>query len=131
MVGLDVCPANIAYCSSKTRLPEASYLVADAENIPFANESFDVVLNMESAHAYPNRAKFYAEVYRILRPGGIFLYTELMPADQVEQNVRLLRGSRLVRNSKSGCDLECPLSCEENAKQRTGPQGIANKPMRT
>jgi SAM-dependent methyltransferase len=127
MVGLDVCPANIAYCSSKNRLPAASYLVADAENIPFTNESFDVVLNMESAHAYPNRAKFYAEVYRILRPGGTFLYTELMPAEQVERNVRLLKeaGLSVIRNQDVTSNVL--LSCEGNAKQRTGPQGIAKQ----
>ena len=131
LVGLDVCPANITYCSCKTRLPEASYLVADAENIPFANESFDVVLNMESAHAYPNRAKFYAEVYRILRPGGTFLYTELMPAEQVKRNVRLLKeaGLSVIRNQDVTSNVL--LSCEGNAKQRTGRKGLRNKPMRT
>ena len=54
IVGLDICPANIADCNAKSRGGESFYLVGDAENIPFADESFDVVLNIESAHAYPN-----------------------------------------------------------------------------
>ncbi|WP_270168446.1 class I SAM-dependent methyltransferase [Paenibacillus sp. SYP-B4298] len=126
IVGLDICPANIAYCSAKSRMVEAFYLVGDAENIPFADESFDVVLNMESAHAYPNRSRFYEEVYRIMRVGGVFLYTELMLADQVAQNVRLLEeaGLSVIRNQD--VTLNVLLSCDENAKQRTGTQGIAN-----
>ncbi|MEK5468041.1 methyltransferase domain-containing protein [Paenibacillus sp. FSL R7-0210] len=126
IVGLDICPANIAYCSAKSRWAEAFYLVGDAENIPFADGSFDVVLNMESAHAYPNRSRFYEEVYRIMRTGGVFLYTELMLEDQVTQNVRLLEeaGLSVIRNQDVTSNVL--LSCEENAKQRTGTQGIAN-----
>ncbi|WP_339222191.1 class I SAM-dependent methyltransferase [Paenibacillus sp. FSL H8-0332] len=126
IVGLDICPANIAYCSAKSRGGEAFYLVGDAENIPFADESFDIVLNMESAQAYPNRSRFYEEVYRIMRVGGVFLYTELMLEDQVAKNVRLLEeaGLSVIRNQDVTSNVL--LSCDENAKQRTGPQGIAN-----
>ncbi|PWV99300.1 methyltransferase family protein [Paenibacillus cellulosilyticus] len=126
IVGLDICPANIAYCSAKPRLTESFYLVGDAENIPFADESFDVVLNMESAHAYPNRTRFYEEVYRIMRYGGVFLYTELMLEEEVVQNVRLLEeaGLTVIRNQDVTSNVL--LSCDENAKQRTGAQGIAN-----
>ncbi|MFD2875009.1 class I SAM-dependent methyltransferase [Paenibacillus rhizoplanae] len=126
IVGLDICPANIAYCSVKSRGVEAFYLVGDAENIPFADESFDIVLNMESAQAYPNRSRFYEEVYRIMRVGGVFLYTELMLEDQVAKNVRLLEeaGLSVIRNQDVTSNVL--LSCDENAKQRTGPQGIAN-----
>ncbi|WP_127529564.1 class I SAM-dependent methyltransferase [Paenibacillus kobensis] len=125
-VGLDICPANIAYCSAKSRRTESFFLVGDAENIPFADESFDVVLNMESAHAYPNRARFYEEVYRIMRYGGVFLYTELMLEEEVAQNVRLLEeaGLSVIRNQDVTSNVL--LSCDENAKQRTGTQGIAN-----
>ncbi|MBD3922235.1 class I SAM-dependent methyltransferase [Paenibacillus sp. PR3] len=125
-VGLDICPANIAYCSAKSRPTESFYLVGDAENIPFADESFDVVLNIESAHAYPNRKRFYEEAYRILRYGGVFLYTELMLEEEAAQNVRLLEeaGLSVIRNQDVTSNVL--LSCDENAKQRTGAQGIAN-----
>nr|WP_154960625.1 class I SAM-dependent methyltransferase [Paenibacillus xylanexedens] len=125
IVGLDICPANIAYCSAKSR-EGAFYLVGDAENIPFADESFDVVLNIESAHAYPNRSRFYEEVYRIMRVGGLFLYTELMQEDEVARNVRLLEevGLTVIRNQDVTSNVL--LSCDENAKQRTGTQGIAS-----
>ena len=48
----------------------------DAESLPFADESFDAVINVEASHAYPRLSRFLAEVVRVLRPGGHFLYAD-------------------------------------------------------
>lgn len=127
IAGLDICTANIEFCSSKKNSDEMFFLVGDAENIPFANESFDVVLNIESAHAYPNRRQFYEEVYRILRPNGVFLYSELMPVGIVEQNTLVLTEIGFVLSRNQNATSNVLLSCDENAQQRTGAQGIAKK----
>lgn len=126
IAGLDMCTANIEFCSSRNRLDEVFFIVGDAEKIPFANESFDIVLNTESAHAYPNRNQFYDEVYRILRPNGVFLYTELMSVETLDQSTLLLKemGFFILRNQNATSNVL--LSCDDNAKQRTGAQGIAN-----
>jgi len=44
----------------------------DAEALPFPDSSFDVVLNVESSHCYGSIDRFFAEVARVLRPGGFF-----------------------------------------------------------
>ena len=49
----------------------------DAENLPFPDQSFDAVINIESSHCYPRFPRFLAEVARVLRPGGHFLYADL------------------------------------------------------
>ena len=46
------------------------FVHGDAENLPFAKASFDVVINVESAHCYGSIDRFLAEVHRVLRPGG-------------------------------------------------------------
>jgi ubiquinone/menaquinone biosynthesis C-methylase UbiE len=48
----------------------------DAENLPFLDESFDAVLNVEASHAYPHFNRFLSEMVRVLRPGGHFLYVD-------------------------------------------------------
>jgi ubiquinone/menaquinone biosynthesis C-methylase UbiE len=48
----------------------------DAENLPFADQSFDAVINVEASHCYPRFPRFLAEVARVLRPGGHFLYCD-------------------------------------------------------
>jgi ubiquinone/menaquinone biosynthesis C-methylase UbiE len=51
--------------------------LADAENLPFASDSFDVVYSYGVMHHSPNTAKCLTEAWRVLKPGGearIMLY---------------------------------------------------------
>ena len=43
---------------------------ADAEALPFADESFDLVLGHAVLHHLPNLRRAFAEFHRVLRPGG-------------------------------------------------------------
>jgi ubiquinone/menaquinone biosynthesis C-methylase UbiE len=52
------------------------FVQGDAQNLPFPDESFDAVVNVEASHQYPDFPGFLAEVTRVLRPGGHFLYTD-------------------------------------------------------
>src|SRR5262249_54145330 len=74
ITGLDLLPAAIDFCRRTHRCPAASFEQGDAEQLPFADASFDVVTNLESSHGYPNIRQFYSEVYRVLTAGGHFLY---------------------------------------------------------
>ena len=49
---------------------ERRFEVGDAEHLPFEDESFEVVTNMESSHTYPNLRAFFSEVRRVLAKGG-------------------------------------------------------------
>jgi ubiquinone/menaquinone biosynthesis C-methylase UbiE len=54
-----------------------TYVQGNAERLPFPDESFDVVINVESSHAYGSFQNFLAEVFRVLRKGGVFLITDI------------------------------------------------------
>jgi ubiquinone/menaquinone biosynthesis C-methylase UbiE len=54
------------------------FVHGDAQSLPFADESFDVVINIEASHGYPDFPRFLAEVARVLRPGGRFLYADVL-----------------------------------------------------
>ncbi len=79
VTGVDLSPEAIAFCRRRHRRPNVRFEVGDAENLPVETSSFDVVTNIESSHVYPNPQKFFAEVRRVLKPGGIFLYTDILP----------------------------------------------------
>lgn len=49
-------------------------LVADAERLPFQDESFDLVLGHAVLHHIPDLEKAFAEFHRVLRPGGVILF---------------------------------------------------------
>jgi ubiquinone/menaquinone biosynthesis C-methylase UbiE len=74
--GLDFNPDGIAFCQKRHHVPGLDFMHGDAENLPFADESFDAVVNVEASHAYPRLPRFLAEVVRVLRPGGHLLYTD-------------------------------------------------------
>lgn len=60
--------AREAHLENSTR-----FLVANALDLPFEDGEFDFVWSMESGEHMPDKQKFLAECYRVLKPGGIFL----------------------------------------------------------
>jgi ubiquinone/menaquinone biosynthesis C-methylase UbiE len=44
----------------------------DVGALPFADESFDIVLSLNGFHAFPDKEAAYRETRRVLRKGGIF-----------------------------------------------------------
>jgi ubiquinone/menaquinone biosynthesis C-methylase UbiE len=83
-VGLDVAQTAIEFCrrtyANNERL---SFVRGSALDLPFADATFDVVLNVEASNDYGDRPRFFREVARVLKPDGIFLY-----ADTVKQGAR-------------------------------------------
>ena len=77
--GLDLNPAGIAFCRKWHNLAGLEFVQGDAENLPFPDQSFDAVINIESSLHYPRFPRFLAEVVRVLRPGGQFLYADFRP----------------------------------------------------
>ncbi len=71
-VGIDLSAAsvNLAKQNLEQRGLPANCFVSDAEALPFADGSFDVVYSHGVLHHTPNLPAAVAEVYRVLRPGG-------------------------------------------------------------
>lgn len=44
----------------------------DVGALPYEDNSFDLVLSLNGFHAFPDKEAAYWEVYRVLKPGGIF-----------------------------------------------------------
>lgn len=56
---------------------------ADALNLPFSDESFDVVVCQFGAMFFPDKARAFAEARRVLRSGGRFIFNVW---DQIDHN---------------------------------------------
>jgi len=83
VTGVDLSPANIAFCRQRHHLPGLRFLPGDAEALPFADDTFDAVVNIESSHCYGSMARFLAEVRRVLRPSGSFFFADLRRVEGV------------------------------------------------
>lgn len=66
-----------------SQVNNVSFKVADAEDLPFENETFDLVTCRIAPHHFPNAAKFVREAARVLKTGGLFLLQDqLLPEDK-------------------------------------------------
>jgi SAM-dependent methyltransferase len=79
--GVDRNPEAIKLCKRRHKLPGLTFSCGNAMALDFAGESFDVVVNIEASHCYPDLARFFREVLRVLRPGGYFLYADFRDND--------------------------------------------------
>jgi ubiquinone/menaquinone biosynthesis C-methylase UbiE len=82
-LGIDISEQNLALAGA--RFPEVKNLRfqrGNAEALPLADASVDVLLNVEASHLYDNPARFFAEVHRVLVPGGRFLHVDLAWKDK-------------------------------------------------
>jgi SAM-dependent methyltransferase len=94
--GVDLSSRAVSLARRRhTRVQGLSFLPGDAEQLPFGEETFDAVLNIESSHCYPSRLRFFQEVRRVLTPSGHFLYADFFEAEQVEAIREALRCARL------------------------------------
>lgn len=68
VTGLSLSEKQLAYARSKDRL--SNYLLCDWLENSLPSESFDVAISVESSEHMVDKAKFFQEAYRVLKPGG-------------------------------------------------------------
>jgi SAM-dependent methyltransferase len=118
VIGLDLSPAAIAFCRRVHRDPRARFHVGDAEHVPFADASFEVVTNLESSSCYPDLFAFYREVRRVLEPGGYFLYSDCLPVERMTDGISFLRSEGFQLERERDITGNVLLSCDEIARAR-------------
>ena len=82
-VGLDLSGKAVQFSNRRHCVDTLGFKRGDAENLPFPDGSFDSVINVESSFCYPSIDRFFAEVKRVLRPGGHLHYTDLRLAHEM------------------------------------------------
>lgn len=116
--GLDLNPVGISFCRERFAMPGLHFVQGDAQDLPFPDESFDVVINLEASHSYPDFPRFLAEVARVLKPGGTFAYADLRLDHEVAEWTADLQNSPMQTVSHRVVNPEIVLGYEKNSKQR-------------
>ncbi|SKC87087.1 class I SAM-dependent methyltransferase [Ohtaekwangia koreensis] len=75
-IGMDLAQSAVDLASKLHNSSNLKFIQGSAESIPLADNSVDVVLNVESSHAYGSVEKFLDEVRRVLKPGGYLLLVD-------------------------------------------------------
>lgn len=95
MVGVDFSAKAVRFCQKEHRQKNLEFRRGDAEHLPFAEASFDAVLNVESSHCYGSMPRFVAEVKRVLKPGGFFLFADFRTPEKSKELRQLFEQSGL------------------------------------
>ena len=80
----DLNPGMLAQARSRPIAREVEWSVADVMALPFGDGAFDTVVCQFGAMFFPDKAKAFAEVRRVLAPGGRFLFNVWEPLEDSE-----------------------------------------------
>lgn len=121
LTAVDFSPQAVEFCRTRHRLDRLIFQAGDAERLPFPDASFDAVINVESSHCYGSVATFLAEVTRVLRPGGCFLYADLREAPEMadlEKQLQALPGMTVSETEDLTPQVAAALTADDGRKQQ-------------
>jgi ubiquinone/menaquinone biosynthesis C-methylase UbiE len=73
IVATDINPAVVEFAAQRFDSERVTFQVADAQQLPFADESFDLVLCLFGIMFFPDKIRANEEARRVLRPGGRYV----------------------------------------------------------
>ena len=86
-VGIDLDPRMIRRALKRSgNLPNVRFVEGNVSNLEFPDAAFDLVVNFAILHHVPDWRNALAEVHRILKAGGQFLFEDL-PAETWERGI--------------------------------------------
>jgi ubiquinone/menaquinone biosynthesis C-methylase UbiE len=85
LTGIDLSPEMLINCQTNLRRWQlsADLFLGNAESLPFADSSFDVVFHVGGINFFNDRAKAIREMIRVARPGS-----RILIADETEEHVK-------------------------------------------
>ncbi len=83
IIATDINPAVVEFAEQQFQSESVTFQVADAQQLPFEDESFDLVLCLFGIMFFPDKVRANAEARRVLRSGGRYV---LVTFNQLDLN---------------------------------------------
>lgn len=101
ILALEVDEIQLAMNRAITDLSNVKFEHGGAENIPAADATFDLVLMFKSLHHVPTELMddAFAEIHRVLKPGGMAYISEPVYAGDFNEILRLFHDEKTVREN--------------------------------
>lgn len=85
-IGIDLSDEHISIANKGVRGNDRlNFIQGDAEDLPFDGDTFDMELNVESSHQYPNVGQFYREVKRTMHCDSLFMYVDFFDENEISK----------------------------------------------
>ena len=91
VVGIDMSPEMIEQATEnlkKTDIKNVIFQKASAEELPFPDQSFGVVISNGVFNLIPDKMKALAEVFRVLKPSGRFMIADQILTGQLPEDTK-------------------------------------------
>jgi len=86
IIGIDYSKNATKLATSLHKESNLRFVEGDAEKLPFDDNTFDIVYNVESSHCYGHMEVFVSEVFRVLKAGGIFAWVDVRVAEAMKKD---------------------------------------------
>ncbi|MGH7385211.1 MAG: methyltransferase domain-containing protein [Candidatus Rokuibacteriota bacterium] len=89
-IGLDMLPEMLAVAAANARaagVDHAEWIRGDLEKIPLPDASVDVAISNGVINLSPRKSRVFAEVHRVLRPGGRLVATDIVLDDDLPPEI--------------------------------------------
>ena len=90
-IGVDMTEAMADRARTGARdlgLTQVEVRLGDALNLPIDSSSVDVAISNGVLNLTPDKQQAFSEVWRVLKPGGEFLYGDIIVAHELSESVR-------------------------------------------
>jgi len=86
LIATDINKSMLDIAMKQVNASNVEFLIADSQNLPFPDSSFDCVVCQFGFMFLPDRQKGFNEAWRVLKPGGQFIFVTW---DKSENNITL------------------------------------------
>jgi ubiquinone/menaquinone biosynthesis C-methylase UbiE len=105
VVAFDLTPEMLAKARQRCTaagLSNVTFKEGSATDLPFAANSFDAVVTRLSVHHFEHPGRVISEIWRVLKPGGMFVLADVVSSETAEQSalqnaIEVLRDPSHVR----------------------------------
>lgn len=90
-IGVDMTDSMIRKAeaaATETGMSNVEIRRGDALEVPVESASADVVISNGVLNLAPDKRRVFSEVFRVLRPGGRFLYADIVVAAELPESIR-------------------------------------------
>lgn len=91
VIGVDMTPDMIERAvetAEKGSYTNVEFRLGEIEDLPVENDSVDVIISNCVLNLTPNKAAAYSEVFRVLKPGGRILVSDLVTEGKIPEEIR-------------------------------------------
>ena len=116
---MDITPKSIDFCNAHYKdVDKLNFKCGNAGKLPFEDNSFDFVVNVESARCYNNQQAFFNEVFRVLKNDGKLLLADMIYPKEMENLRYMLEKSGFKTTHENNISKNVVKALEKDSARR-------------